>query len=122
MLRKIVATGLLGFGVSGITLVHSAMSETLDEKIDALRALIQNQTGALRGDIRDLDVKFQNQTAGLKGEINALDERLTKHIADGHRPASNGGSPPAKIVVQIQNRHRYYPRYWCPPPWWEPWW
>lgn len=35
--------------------------------------------------------------------------------------------PPARVgptapVIHIHHHYHYYPQYWCPPPWWDPWW
>jgi septal ring factor EnvC (AmiA/AmiB activator) len=107
VLRKIIAAGLLGSGLSAVAMVPTAIaaqseSEIL-EKIDLIRDMIVKQDDKLR--------KMEDDIKDINKRINRLDTVTPVQV----NPVQHSAR-----VVHI-HRHYYYPRYWCPPPWWGPW-
>lgn len=102
MLRKVTVTRALGLGIIfAIVTISSAMADEAEvlDKISKLAAAFQRQADKT-------DEALQKQ-----------DERLKK-LEARFIPKDHGDGPAR--VVHI-HRHYYYPRYWCPPPWWGPW-
>jgi flagellar hook-length control protein FliK len=122
MLRKVIATGVTGLGISAAAVVPSAMPEEnplqlLNQQISRLTEAIQRQMATdeerfrrIEEDVRQLKQRPDNTTTVLPNTVQPIAVQPSSA-----RPSSSSAQPP---------RHRhYYPRYvWCPPPWCEPWW
>jgi hypothetical protein len=109
---RVIAAGILGLGISAVAMVPSGMADEVGDQLKVLSTKIDNLTGAFQR----LDDRLQKQ-----------DDRLLKVEEEirqiKRRPDTTTTVQP--ISVQLPTRvvhHRHYYRYWCPPPWWEPWW
>jgi hypothetical protein len=115
---RAMITWAVGLGLSAIAMVPSARSQPVST---------QDLDRAIERAVNTLSLQIREAKGDLQKNIDAVNERLNRHIRDDHahsqsetvRPPISHSAPPR--VVRIE-RHYYYQRYWCPPPWWGPWW
>jgi hypothetical protein len=150
MLRKVIATGVTGLGISAVAMVPSAMPEEnplqlLNQQISRLTEAIQRQMATdeerfrrIEEDVRQLKQRPDNTTTVRPITVRPIPVQPTSAQPSSARPSSARASSVQPGSVQPSSarpssvqpssaqppRYRhYYPRYgWCPQPWCEPWW
>jgi hypothetical protein len=115
MLRKVIATGVTGLGISAVAMVPSAMPE------ENPLLLLQQQSSRLTKAIETQMATDEERFKRIEEDIRQLKRR-----PDNTTTAQPVTAQPITVrpssVRPPRHRH-YYPRYvWCPPPWCEPWW
>jgi hypothetical protein len=119
MLRRLIATGVTGLGISAVAMVSSAMPG----ENDALLGL-QQQITNLTGMINRLAAREDERYERIEEEIRQLRPGSDHTATIGPNPVQPIVVRPTitvRPVVTVQPpRHRHhYPRYvWCPPEWW----
>jgi hypothetical protein len=116
MLRRVIATGVTGLGISAVAMVSPAMPGENDALL-RLQEQITNLTGMINRLAARDDERFQQIEDEIRqrrpGSDHTASVRPNPIIV---RPTIN-----VRPIVTVQPpRHRhYYPRYiWCPPEWW----
>jgi hypothetical protein len=128
-LIKGISTWALGLGLSATAVVPSVLpgeaQVTPQQVTDAITGAVNTlsaQISTLGGQIHGVTTDLQTVRTDLQNKVDALDGRL-RIVEDRTRrppPVQPPPAPPPR-VVNI-HRHCHYSRYWCPPPWWGPWW
>jgi len=110
MLRKVIAAWVLGLGLTVGMTASSATAQTPQEFQD------------LKDDVKKLILDSRSRDARLQRLDDDIDEikRLLRHSGHSGGSSTSSDTRPPPRVVHI-HRHYYYPRDWCPPPWWGPW-
>jgi hypothetical protein len=106
MLHKVIAAGILGLGMSTITMVPAAIPQPVTLESLSLQ-------------IRNLNEGFQRQAERLKNVEDAI-ERInagTNANGTGRVPPDTSRRPTEQTTRVVHIHRHYYPRYWCPP-WW----
>jgi transcription elongation GreA/GreB family factor len=142
MLRKVIATGVTGLGISAVAMVPSAMPEEntlllLQQQIGRLTEAIQREMAAdeerfrrIEEDIRQLKRRLDNTTTVQPTTIQPTTASSVQPSSVQPNSVQPNSVRPATVqpaTVQPSSvrspRHRhYYPRYVWRPPRWEPWW
>lgn len=135
MLRKVIATGVTGLGISAVAMVPSAMPEEntlllLEQQISRLTEAIQREMTAdeerfrrIEEDIRQLKRRLDNTTTVQPITAPPTSSPLTFAQPTSVRPSSVRPITARHSSVRPPRHRHYYPRYvGCPPPWCEPWW
>jgi hypothetical protein len=130
MLRKVIATGVAGLGISAVAMVTSAMPEEnslqlLQRQISRLTEAIQRQMttdeerfNRIEEDVRQLKQRPDNTTTAQPSSAQPTSVQPTSAQPSSVRPIT---VPPSS--VQPPRHRHYYLRYvGCPRPWCEPWW
>jgi uncharacterized membrane protein len=150
MLRKVIATGVTGLGISAGAMVPSAMPEEnplqlLNQQISRLTEAIQRQMATdeerfrrIEEDVRQLKQRPDNTTtvrpitvqpssaqpsSAQPSSARPSSAQLSSAQPSSARPSSAQPSSAQPSSAQPPRHRHYYPRYvWCPLPWCEPWW
>jgi hypothetical protein len=132
MLRKVIAIGVTGLGISAVAMVPSAMSEEntlllLQQQISRLTEAIQREMAAdeerfrrIEEDIRQLKRRPDNTTTVQPPTVQPPTVQPTIVQPTTVRPTTVATVQPSS--VRPARRRHYYPRYVWRPPRWEPWW
>lgn len=115
MLRKVIATGVTGLGISAVAMVPSAMPE--ESPLQLLNQQISRLTEAIQRQMATDEERFRR----IEEDVRQLKQRPDNTTTVQPSSAQPSSAQPSSVRPP---RHRhYYPRYvWCPPPWCEPWW
>jgi hypothetical protein len=125
MLGKVIATGLIGLGISAVAMVRSAMPG--ENSLQVLQDQISNLTAAVLAQGRRDEERFNRD----EERFNRIEEEIRQLRPGSDHTATIRPHPVQPITVRptinvrpiitVQpppHRH-YYPRYvWCPPEWW----
>jgi transcription elongation GreA/GreB family factor len=137
MLRKVIATGVTGLGISAVAMVPSAMPEEntlllLQQQIGRLTEAIQREMAAdeerfrrIEEDIRQLKRRLDNTTTVQPTTIQpttASSVQPSSVQPSSVRPATVQPATVQPSSVRSPRHRHYYPRYVWRPPRWEPWW
>jgi hypothetical protein len=120
MLRKIIARGVTGLGISAVAMVPSAMPE--ENPLQLLQQQINRLTEAIQRRMATDDERFKR----IEEDIRQLEQRPDNTTTVQPITVQPHSVQPRSVrpsSVQPPRHRHYYPRYvWCPPPWWGPWW
>jgi flagellar hook-length control protein FliK len=130
MLRKVIATGVVGLGISAVAMVPSAMPEEnplqlLQQQISRLTEAIRRQMTTdeerfkrIEEDVRELKQRQDNTTT-----VQPITAQPTSVLPSSVRSITARPITARPGSVRPPKHRHYYPRYvGCPPPWCEPWW
>jgi cell division protein FtsN len=140
MLRKVIAAGVAGLGISAVAMVTSAMPEEnplqlLQRQISRLTEAIQRKIttdeerfNRIEEDVRQLKQRPDNTTTVQPSSVQPSSAQPSSAQPTSAQPSSVRPITVRPMTVRPSSvqppRHRhYYPRYvGCPRPWCEPWW
>jgi hypothetical protein len=130
MLRKVIARGVTGLGISAVAMVPSAVPEEnplqlLEQQISRLTEAIQRRMATdeerfrrIEEDIRELKQRRDNSTSSVQPTVEP--HSVPPHSVPPHSVQPRSVEPRYVKRRSVQpNRHCHNS---CPPPWWEPWW
>jgi DNA-binding protein H-NS len=121
MLRRVIATGVTGLGISAVAMVPPAMPE--ENSLLLLQQQISRLTEAIQRRMEADEERFKR----IEEDIRQL-KRRPDNTTTTAQPITAQPITAQPITAQPSSvrppRHRHYhPRYvWRPPPRWEPWW